>query len=147
MNLFKDKRIWYEFPLQITLNCPVLDYETYPLDEQVCLFFIGSYQYDEEQSIYRGNMFYNKYHQRPLQYGVKEIVALPFEEGLVNYSQYYSTSNGKLYYENDTYSHFGIKMVFTRQLQPHLISTYIASTLLVVSSWVGFLIEPASVPG
>ena len=145
--LYEDKRLWYEFPVQITLTCPLFDFKTYPLDEQVCKFFIGGYQYDVEKCHYKGKMSYNKNRQRPLQYKVKEMVALSFEDGLLNYEIYYHTIDEGMQYENITYSHFGIKMVFTRPLQQHFICTFFPSFLLVVISWLGFLIEPASVPG
>ena len=147
LDLSEDKTLWYEFPVQVTLNCPRFDFRTYPLDTQICEFFIGSYRHSAEENAYHGYMWYNKSRQRALQYDVRHIQALTFEEGLIDYREYYYSSKGVLAYENVSYSQFGVTMEFRRLLQPHLICTYLPSFFLVVCSWLAFLIEPSCIPG
>ena len=147
LTLFDDKRLLYEFDVEVTLRCPQFDFATYPFDEQVCKLLVGSYQYNKKQNIYTGYVDYHKEDQRPLQYDVKEIKALTFEEGLTNSESYYYKDDGKMEFQNESYSHFGVKMTFNRLIQPHLLCTFLPSALLVLSSWLGFLIDPAAVPG
>ena len=113
--------------VEIILNCPSFDFEAYPFDVQVCEFYVGSYLYEAEYCLYRGHLFYNHSNQRPLPYDVKEIVALPFENGLLKYREQYFSMEGQLHHEVITYSYFGVRAVFTRRLQPFLICVF-AST-------------------
>ena len=45
------------------------------------------------------------------------------------------------------YSHFAIRMIFTRRIESYFLNAYLPSILLVMGTWFGFLIDPASVPG
>ena len=147
VELYEDKRLWYEIPVDITLHCPLFDFQRYPFDTQACEFYIGSYIYESDTVMFSGKVFYNLANQRKLQYQVKEITALSFEEGLINYTSYYNSLSGKQSNEILTYSHFGVKMAFERKLQQHILCTYLPSFLLVLCSWIGFLINPDKVPG
>ena len=147
LELFEDNTIWLRAGIDVVLNCPLFDFETYPFDEQVCDLRIGGYDADVTQIIYNGHFSYNKPNQRALQYDVKEVSALPFEDTLFYYQLYYHTKNGGLDFKTLTYSTFAVRITFARLLQPHIICTYLPSFLLVVSSWLGFLIDPDSVPG
>ena len=146
LELYDAKRFWYELPVEVTLGCPQFDFKKYPLDEQICEFRIGSFIYNANQSLYTGQLVYNKNSQRALQYDVRDIRTLTFEEGLVYYRAYYYTDDGKMDYKRNTFSYFVIKVTFNRMIQPHLLCTYLPSLLFVVSSWLGFLIDPSS-PG
>ena len=148
LTLHQDKRFLYEIPVGVKLGCPKFDFDQYPFDQQTCNFTIGSFEYNKKKIRYKGNIIYDPNKQRPLQYSVTEITALKFEEGLIDYKQYYtSIMNGSVQHEKDTYSKFIVRMTFTRLIKPHLFTTYLPSSLLVLSSWLGFLIEPSSVPG
>ena len=147
IGLLENKRIWYAFPVQITLNCPHFEFSAYPFDAQYCEFLVGSYQWDIDKLLYKGNMTYNENLQRPLQYEVSYIKALSFEEGIVGSLNFHYMENGQIEYYNDMYSHFAIKMKFERKIQAFIISTYLPSFLIVLSSWLGFLIGTKSIPG
>jgi hypothetical protein len=147
LTLYSNKRFWYEIPVEVTLGCPKFDFRKYPFDEQTCSVCLGSFQYDVTKNRYIGKVEYERIHQRILQYEVTEIKALSYEEGLVNYKEYFISEDGGMEYQNATYSHFAVKMTFTRLIRPHLMEVYLPSLLLVFSSWLGFLIEPSSVPG
>ena len=147
LRVTSDKRFWYEFPVEVTLGCPKFDFRRYPFDVQTCNMFIGSFQYDSNKNIYHGKVVYDGNKQQILQYEVSDIKEISFGEGLVTYKEYYVSNQGSIEYENVTYSHFGVQMIFRRRKQQYLLQTYLPSLLLVLSSWLGFLIEPSSVPG
>ena len=135
-----------EVPVEVTLNCPLFSFEYYPFDTQLCELYIGNYWHATDEMLYKGTLNYNSSHQRPLQYDVKEVRAMPFEYGFHNWTNYMS-SNGEAIPNSIEYSYFVVKMEFKRRVQPFLLRTYLPSVLLVSCSWIGFLIDPASVPG
>ena len=146
LELYQDHTFLYRVAVDITLKCPLFKFETYPFDEQVCDLFIGSYFDDVTRAVFNGHVPYNKSNQRPLQYDVKLLSLLPFKDGLLSYHEYCHTGNGNFVFKDYVYSTFAVRMVFARLLQPHVLCTYLPSFLLVVSSWLGFLIRPES-PG
>ena len=147
IGLLGNKRIWYVFPVQITLNCPKFEFSSYPFDTQSCEFLLGSYQWVLDKLRFKGNMIYDKKLQRPLQYEVDHVNALSFEEGLVESLDFEYTKDGEIEYYDEKYSHFAIEMQFSRKIKALLVSTYLPSFLIVVSSWLGFLIGTSSIPG
>ena len=68
--LYGSKRIWYEVPVEITLNCPLFDFDYYPFDTQICDLKIGSYSQCDCEC--RGAVFYNKTNERKLKKGVNK---------------------------------------------------------------------------
>ena len=147
LKLYEDKRLVYDVNVQITLNCPHFKFDNYPFDTQFCEFSIGSYQWDRRSLLYNGSMDYKHGHQGPLQYYINSVKSLSFEESLKGYKGYYYSPNGHLVRFTDVYSHYTVRMEFSRILQPHLISTYLPSFLIVLSSWLGFLVGTESIPG
>ena len=145
--LYYNKRIWYACPAQITLNCPHFEFGHFPFDQQYCDFVIGSYQWNSDRLLYKGLMKYDESKQRPLQYEINYIKALSAEKGLQEFSNFDYLPNGTIDYYKEIYSHFSIKMGFTRRIQSYFISTYLPSFLIVSSSWLGFLIGTTSIPG
>ena len=145
--MFRNKRISYDFPVQITLNCPNFEFSNYPFDTQFCDFLIGSYAWKTDRILYTGNIQYNQSKQRPLKYAVNYVKPLSFKDGIREFTNFYHTPNGSIKFEKEEYSHFVIKMEFTRKIQAHVISFYLPSFLVVLSSWLGFLIGTASIPG
>ena len=145
--LYENKRVWYGFPVQITLNCPYFGFDLFPFDSQYCDFFIGSYQWNSDVLLYKGLMTNNESQQRPLQYEIDYIKALSAEQGLEEFTNFDYLPNGTIKYYKESYSHFSIKMGFTRRIQSYLISIYLPSLLIVASSWLGFVIGTTSVPG
>ena len=145
--VYEDHRLYYQVPIEVTLNCPLFSFDSYPFDTQTCELYIGNHQYTREAILYNGHLFYNTNNQRPLQYNVEEIVAMPFESGLHDLVNYAFSLNGTVTLWPMESSYFVVKMEFKRRFQPFLLRTYLPSFLLVFSSWIGFLIEPSSVPG
>ena len=114
--LSSNKRFRYNFPVKISLNCPHFEYDTYPFDVQFCDFSIGSYLWTQELVKFSGNMTYNGTMQRPLQYKVRSIEPLSFEEGLLNYPWLTYKDSGELESSNLIYSHFSIRIKLSRIL-------------------------------
>jgi hypothetical protein len=129
------------------LNCPDFEFDHFPFDRQYCDFFIGSYQWTADRLLYKGLMTYDERKQRPLQYEINYIKALSAEKGLIEFPNFEYLPNGTIEYYTESYSHFSIKMEFTRRIQSYIISTYLPSFLIVSSSWLGFLIGTTSIPG
>ena len=147
INIYKNKRISYDFPVQITLNCPDFDFVNFPFDKVFCNFLIGSYEWSRNHVIYKGEASYNKSRQRPLQYYVNYIEALSFEDGIRQETYLYHSMNGSKLSAEEEYSHFAIRMEFKRRILGYAFSIFLPSFLIVLSSWLGFLIGTASIPG
>ena len=147
LGLYGDKRIWYAFSVQVALYCPRFEYSNYPFDIQICDFHIGSYQWNKESILFNGTMLYNTSLQRSLQYKINNIRPLSFKEGLIDYTGHVYKTNGEIEAYKEVYSTFAIRMEFSRILKPQLICTYLPSFLIVMISWIGFLIGTTSVPG
>ena len=145
--LYGDKRLWYEFPVEIVLDCPLFDFDSFPFDVQICELWIGSYSCVSDDCTHIGNVLYNKTNQRTLKYNVDQIKALSFEEGIKKWKGSYFSKDAELTEYWYQYSYFPIRMMFTRRIESFLLHVYLPSTLLVIGTWFGFLIDPASVPG
>ena len=147
INIYNNKRISYDFPVQITLNCPDFDFVNFPFDTVFCDFLIGSYEWSRDHVIYKGVVRYNESRQRPLQYHVHYINALSFEDGIRQEEYIYHAANGSKELTKEEYSHFAMKMEFKRRILGYVFSIFLPSFMIVLSSWLGFLIGTASIPG
>ena len=145
IQLYGDKRIWYEIPVEITLTCPLFAYHYYPFDVQTCDLWIGSFWFTADQCKYKGKVFYNKTSQRTLEYAITDIQALSYEDGISNWKGYSITGDGEIYHYFERYSNFVIRMTFTRQINSYLLSVFLPLAILVIGSWIGFLIDPANI--
>ena len=143
--LYGDKRIWYEIPVEITLTCPLFAYHYYPFDVQTCDLWIGSFWFTADQCKYKGKVFYNKTSQRTLEYAITDIQALSYEDGIMDWKGYYITRDGEIDDYGQKYSNFVIRMTFTRQINSYLLTVFLPLAILVIGSWIGFLIDPAIV--
>ena len=145
--LHENKMVSYHLPVELVLNCPLFDFSFYPFDKQICDILIGSYEYHSGINVYRGDVLYDSSHQRKLLYHVSSVASLSFEEGLRNMTYFYYTSIGEIKEMEYQFSYFATRIKLNRRLLPHLYMTHLPSFLLVLSSWVGFLIDPSSAPG
>ena len=108
---------------------------------------IGSYYWTKDRIKFTGHMTYNHSLQRPLQYKVTSIKPLSFEDAYQPFTFFDNIGSGELRPSVFTFSNFAIRIELSRIMQPHLISTYLPSFLIVLSSWFSFLIGTASIPG
>ena len=55
--------------------------------------------------------------------------------------------NLQTYFSGTTYSRTGFRVALSRRLMPILLNVYVPSSLLVITSWIGFLIPLSQIPG
>ena len=147
LELYENKRLWFDFPVELTLTCPWFKFENYPLDSQACEVMIGSYQYDESEMRYEGIISYEKQKQRPLQYRVKNVKQLESDKSVFTDQEYWLAKNGSLKGDFYNYSRLVAHIELERSIQTHFMATYLPSSLFVFSSWIGFVIDADAVPG
>ena len=131
-----DYSVSYSTSAHITFFCP-MNYHKFPLDTQICKFHIGSYSYDDSQMTF--TTFKAKFGDKaentiPLDYAIKIRKLTPIDsilifEGLGNFSL------------------AGFEMVLDRHASTYIFMYYLPSGLLVVVSWISFLIPVNVIPG
>ena len=122
----------YKNEVEIDILCK-MTFESYPLDEQICYFLIGSAAYFE----YSGQLFtgdwimYNTSQQVTSQGYKFEINPLPeFKKLSLDYG--YETQYGySLHYQRT-----GFEIKFQHNFWKYLMNYYIPSGILVIFSWV-----------
>lgn len=124
-------------PVEITVRCPFI-YDEYPMDEQTCPLRFGSFGYQSDLMLFSGTVKYESDNQRFLKYHVK-VRDMPKSE------EQYTYQAGDQ--SPEVYSTYGFDLVLTRDQQAHLMRTYLPTGVLVVISWISFLVDPAVVPG
>ena len=147
LDLWESKTFWYNFPVQITLECPLFTFENYPLDIQSCELIIRSYQYYDTDMHYRGAIAYKEENQRPLQYRVKSFKQLGPRRSTFTFKEYGLTKNGNLTNGDFNFSCFVARIELERSIQRHIVKTYLPTSLFVLSSWIGFFIDADAIPG
>ena len=147
LELYGDKILWYDIPVEIKLTCPLFRFEDYPLDRQLCELMVGSYQYYSNEMRYTGSIAYDKKTQRPLQYQVKSVATLPLHRSIFASKEYWLSDNGTMDSDYYNYSRFVVIIELERAFQTHAMRTYFPTSLFVVSSWIGFFIDADAIPG
>ncbi len=139
VDLFPDKTIHYVFAARVTFGCNFF-FENFPLDRQQCEFFVGSYGHTKEEMVLNGS--YVQLHrdrQRPLQYQT-EIVDL--EETKKTYQ-----SKNEQGVVQEEYSTAGFKVKMARGYSVFLTRTYFPAALMVIVSFISYLIGQEEVVG
>ena len=132
LELFKNKRIRYNARVDIKISCQ-MNFENYPLDSQHCPFRVGSY--DNEHAVVNCTSRFEYYRnkQRILQYMI-DIEALPSKYHIFSvFGKYWATC--------------GFNIILIRNKIQIFFQIYVPSTLLVIVSWISFVIKPDVVPG
>ncbi|TRY69251.1 hypothetical protein TCAL_16528 [Tigriopus californicus] len=132
-----DKLLRIALPVEITVRCP-FNYDEFPMDEQTCPLRFGSFGYQSDLVIFSGTIKYANEKQRFLKYHVK-VKDMPQSE------KQYLYQVGEQ--SPESYSTYGFDLVLIRDQQAHLMRTYLPTGVLVVTSWISFLVDPAVVPG
>jgi len=132
--LNKNYEIMYAVAARITFICP-MTFNSFPLDVQVCLFQVGSFNYDNGKMVFVDDEFLANQSQirSVLDYSV-EIQKLPKGE------QNYQAPTGN-------YSVAGFKLILVRKISHYIITCYLPSAMFVLVSWISFLIPADIVPG
>ena len=143
-----NNRFWYEFPVTITINCPLLTFKSYPFDSQVCVMLLGSFKYPIQQNVYMGYLIQNtEDYDKNLQYDIDKVSALSFASCILTNNNYYLTKKGEMRSNEMHHSYFGIKIGLKRSIKVHIIARFIPSLLLVTLNWFGFAIDASNTNG
>ena len=122
----------YVAKVELILSCQ-MDFRRYPFDSHVCMSQQGSFYYTKDIVDCNATLYREEEKQQSLQYTVK-IMDLP--------ADYQTTkSHGVLW------ATCGFQMVFERKQTQIVCEVYLTSVLLVVVSWVSFIIHPSIVAG
>jgi len=131
--LNRNFEIMYAVATRITFICP-MTFNSFPLDVQVCLFQVGSFNYDNTKMVFNDEFIANESQIRSvLDYAV-EIRKLPPSK------QNYVAITGN-------YSVAGFELTLKRKVSHYIITCYLPSGMFVIVSWISFLIPPDIVPG
>ena len=147
LELYESKRLWYDFPAELTITCPQFNFERYPFDNQICKIMMGSYQYYASEMRFKGSIVYKERHQRPLQYKINNIRRIEPYDSVASEHEYWLTKNGVIDSDYYNYSRFVVDIVLERSIQQHVMRTYLPTSFFVMSSWIGFFIDVSAVPG
>ncbi|OXA62392.1 Gamma-aminobutyric acid receptor subunit beta-like [Folsomia candida] len=128
----------YSARLNLKLRC-FMDFTHYPADTQECLYYIRSYSYDNQILLLQWKKS-NAYLEDPndANFDIQLFDVEPTEKySRINIEEKFD------YYRQGNYSalRFGLKL--RRNLSYHIVQTYLPSTLLILITWLCFLI-PAS---
>jgi len=131
-----NKQILYSQATHISFFCS-MSFEKFPLDEQRCMFRVGSYSYDSSRMVFKTKKFgYSSQRSNSiaLDYEIS-IEPLKDKDKVLDY--------GTL----GNFSLSGFEMVLTRYVSTYIITYYLPSGICVIVSWISFLIPIDMVPG
>jgi len=132
-----DKKVLYSQATHISFICP-MSFDKFPLDQQRCMFRVGSYSYDNSKMVFitkaHGYSESKKANSIALDYEIK-IEPLTEEGKILDF--------GAL----GNFSLSGFEMVLTRYVSTYIITYYLPSGLFVIVSWISFLIPMDVIPG
>ena len=130
-----DSWITYEVDVEIIMFCK-MNFESYPMDEQVCHFLLGSYSSIEKTGQWFEVLFiyFNASQQVTLLDYEFEVNILPEDVQNVTLADW------------GTYQRTGFEIKFRRKLGGCLMTYYIPSGILVILSWVRMILQKFSDP-
>ncbi len=141
VDLYPDKTINYVFAARVTIGCNFF-FESFPLDRQECNFYVGSYGHTTSEMLLNGTYIQlsrDKEKQRPTQYLIS-IVDLREAEKI------YESRNEQGVVE-ERYSVIGFKVKMSRVYDIFLTRTYFPAALMVIVSFISYLIGQEEVVG
>jgi len=131
-----NKNVLYSQATHISFICP-MSFDKFPLDEQRCMFRVGSYSYDSSKMIFITKKFgysSKKSNSIALDYDIT-IEPLKEKDTVLDYGPM------------GNFSLSGFEMVLTRYVSTYIITYYLPSGLFVIVSWISFLIPMDVIPG
>ena len=132
LRIKKDKTINYELKVEVTISCQ-MNFDNYPLDEQDCLFQVGSYYGSNETIQCESNWTYDATRQKNIQH-VIELKSLPHKDKTVTL-------------KSGNYAVCGFSIHLHRKRMQNFVQIYMPSFMFVVASWISFVVKPDMVPG
>ena len=138
LKVYENKTVVYSFAARLNIGCKFY-FAGYPLDNQQCLFQLGSNSYTNDEMTFSGSFYHPYERQRPLPMTF-DLVKLTENETVVTMSNEGSDVE-------QTFSFYGFKIICYRQVLGFIFRTYLPATMLVFVSWVSFMIEQKQVTG
>jgi len=135
LRVSKNKTIKYDSKVTFEVSCP-MEFTSYPFDQHICSFQLGSYFYDQNSMTCTSQLFgpnNSDFKVRNLQHEVT-FHDLRFDKSTVAL-------------RTGIYSACGFEVVLKRKYEPFLFEVYIPCMLFVIVSWISFIIDPQLVPG
>ena len=126
------KWLRYSARVDITLSCH-MTFEDYPLDGQECPLLIGSYYSPIDIVNCTSELDYNN-NSQPMLHHHLDIEAL--RPSMLQYD-----------WGEQTWATCGFNIVLHRTRIQNLFEVYLTCTLLVIISWISFIIPPNIIPG
>ncbi len=96
--------------------------------------------FTKEEIVFTGTVTYDPSKQRALHYKVLQVVSLRPEQSIKTESD----ENEKILRE---FANFAIRITLRRNVLPHMLRAYLSSGVVVLTSFISFMIEPSVVPG
>ena len=114
---------------RITFICP-MSFNSFPMDVQVCVFQVGSFNYATNKLVFRDEFI-----------PVKEEAVRSILDYDINI---YPLNPEDTHYSalNMNYSVAGFQLVLSRKISFYIVTYYLPSGLFVVVSWISFQINP-----
>ena len=137
LKMSREKTLSYNQHYVMTLYCK-MDFDQYPFDYHSCEFRAGSYAYNSKivdcsSTLHRNLEKFGEQAQHSLQYKIS------IEELPTNYLTYD--------YLDGNFSSCGFGINLEREMTHMMVQTYVTSIILVITSWLSFMINPAAISG
>ena len=132
LRIRKNRTINYELKVEVTISCQ-MNFDNYPLDEQKCLFQVGSYYGSNETIKCESNWTYDATRQKNIQH-VVNLMSLP-------------SKNQTVTLISGNYAVCGFSIHLQRKRMQNFVQIYMPSFMFVVASWISFVVKPDMVPG
>ena len=127
-----DKVFRYLVRVRTVLSCE-MDFRRYPFDSQECLFRVCSFYHHQAVVKCNPNFGHDPAKQRSFEYKI-------FFTNLSSDQTMYK-------YQGVDWAVCGFKILLDRTLTQILFQVYFTSALLVIATWVSFILNPNNVPG
>ena len=132
LRINQNKRLRYLQRMSIILSCQ-MSFNRYPFDSHECFFRQSSFYHNQDTVCCTEKIFFDKKEQRNLQYKIE----------ITNLTSEYKT----LDFGENVWRTCGFKITLRRHIIQIFFQVYVMSTLLVMASWVSFIVSTNSVPG
>ena len=132
LKINKGKVLRYVVRVRTALSCQ-MDFHLYPFDSHECVFRAGSFYQHQDVVKCTSNFGHDPEHQRNLEY---KII-------ITNLSSHEKTFE----YIGVNWAYCGFKILLERTLTQILFQVCFTSALLVIVTWVSFILNPNNVPG
>ena len=137
LKLNREKTLSYNQHYVMTLYCK-MDFDQYPFDYHSCEFRAGSYAYNSKivdcsSVLHRNLEKAGEQAQHNLQY---KISTGELATKYLNYD-----------YLDGNFSCCGFVINLKREMTHMMVQTYVTSIILVITSWLSFMINPAAISG